>query len=181
MKRKHRKRALDDLLSQLDDRDFDVRENALFQLSLILERSNPSIDVAEIPEYHAENLTRETLRLRLSHEEQTAVGARLAQLAARNRASRSTAIWTLSKLNKEIGISLLSGVLLSSGETFDNDAAVQACDALRNWLSPSLEALDDPLDSSVLSGLLPVLRQWSERDNDNLRRNSEQVIRLLQR
>ena len=180
MKRKHRKRALDELLSQLNDRDYDIREYALFQLALILERSNPQLDAAELPDYHTGNLRRDLLRLRLSREEQIAVGARLAQLAARNRHSRSSSIWALAKLNGEVGAPVLIGIVLSAGEKFDNESAVQACDALCNWLTPSEHAYAAPLDSEALPALLTVLRQWQERDNDNLRRSSEKVICLLE-
>lgn len=180
MKRKHRKRALDELLSQLDDRDYDVREYALFQLALILERCNPQLDAGDLPDYYTGNLTRDLLRLRLSREEQSAVGARLAQLAACNRHSHSSSIWTLAKLNGEVGVPVLLGIVISAGEKFDNDSAVQACEALRNWLTPSEDAHAVPLDSEALPALLHVLRQWQERDNENLRRNSEKVICLLE-
>ncbi len=180
MKRKYRKRALDELLSQLNDRNFDVREFALFQLALILERSNPQIDHAAMTDYHGENLTRDLLRLRLSPEEQTAVGARLAQVAAYNRQSRSSSIWTLAKLNGATGVPILVGIVLSAGEDFDNESAVQACDALRNWLNQSEEDCDGLHDSEALPTLLRMLRQWEKRDNDQLRRRSAQVIDLLE-
>ena len=179
MKQKYRKRILASLLSDLDDRDYDVREYGLFQLALILDRGNREANAAPLPEFYAENLTRDLLRLRISPQEQAEVGARLARLIALHRQSRSTAIWTLAKLKANIGLPVLLGLVRSLGEKLDNDNAIQVCDGLRNWLELEGALLASLLDSDATNLLFRLLSQWRERKNVNLVERSTIVIDLL--
>lgn len=179
MKQKYRKRALHDLLARMDDRNYDNREHALFQLALVLDRSNQRIEAAKLPEYYAENLSRDLLRLRLSQAEQAAVAARLARLVESKRQSRSTAVWTLAKLNAEIGLPVLLDLVRSIGEKLDNETAIQVCAAMRNWLKLDAEHIDSLLDHDASILFLRVLRQWRERGNGHLKADSTTVSDLL--
>lgn len=145
-------RALEDLLTRSASNDFDEREYALFQLGLILDRSN----LEEGDELAARRLSREQLRLRLSSDEQELVADHLSQLALRLEESRASAIWTLGKVEGAVSLGPLLALIKSIGEQLSDEAAYQACCALSKCLEKG-----PPIHASLRDAKLKIiLDRW---------------------
>lgn len=164
MKRKNRQDVLQALMARADDRDFDEREHALFQLALVLERSHPRS--ASGPDIYSENLDRQLLKLVLSEAEQEEVVGFLARLTAIRRDSRPTCYWALGKAKGTVLLPTLLLLLQAQGEQMDAESAYQAALALCNSLSEPLT----PLLIEHLRDHNPraLLEKWSRSKDERL-------------
>ncbi len=179
MKKQIRLRALEDLLAQLDASDFDKREYALFQLGLMLDRSNlvGDDDLAE------RSLTRLQLRLRLSCAEQELVTERLTSLALRSQASRASAIWTLGKVDAVILLGPLLALIDALGKHLSDEAAYQACCALSKCLEVGEDGAAIPAPVRARLGaaqLSSVLERWRGSGSKRLQMTASAAAMIAQ-
>lgn len=179
MKRRRRLRALEDLLARSASNDFDQREYALFQLGLILDRSN----IEELDELADRALSRELLRLRLSSDEQAMVAERLSQLVLHMAESRASAIWTLGKVDGAALLGPLLALVEAIGEQLSDEAAYQACRALGKCLEQCLENVDGistPVHSSLRDAKLKtILDRWRQSGDNRLQRTAASAIAMI--
>lgn len=191
MKKRRRLRIIEDLLAQMQSTDFDRREHALFQLGLMLERSNQRADAAD---WTARALTRQQMRLMLSSGEQAQVAENLAQLALCSPESRASAIWTMGKVAADILLHPLLGLILTLGGQLTGEAAYQACRALGKCLEHYLEqSMEDSLkgnseraSASVRASLrdarlLSTLKSWRSRGDRRLQQSAGEALALIAR
>ncbi len=178
MKRARRDRVLSRLYADLESADFDIREHAMFQLALMLRRATDSAPTSD--SFHEdEHLSRDQLRLRLSSGDQAQVVARLLRLVSRQARSRATALWALAEVSSDIAFAPLLSAMRECGDQFSDEAAYQACRALRRWLE-----MDD-LDRRLLDALpdeaghLSCLKRWSRSNDPRLAKSADAVIRHL--
>ncbi|MDE2856220.1 MAG: hypothetical protein OXN94_00075 [Chloroflexota bacterium] len=176
MKRRRRLRALEDLLTRAASNDFDQREYALFQLGLILDRSN----LEEGDELAARALSREQLRLRLSSGEQEMVAERLSQLAIRLKESRASVIWTLGKVDGVVLLGPLLALIDAIGEQLSNEAAYQACCALGKCLEK-----EDGVSAAVRASLgdarlKTILDRWRQGGDKRLQMTAGRALALIE-
>ncbi|MCY4019898.1 MAG: hypothetical protein OXG39_10875 [Chloroflexi bacterium] len=176
MKRRRRMRALEDLLRQLDANDFDEREYALFQLGLILDRSN----LEEGDELAARSLSREQLRLRLSRQEQKMVAEDLSGLALRVKEGRASAIWTLGKVERVALMGPLLALIETVGEQLADEAAYQACCALGKCLEKE-DGISVPVHASLRDAKLKtILDRWRRGGDRRLELSASKAIAMIE-
>jgi len=180
MKKKYREKALAEMFSELQNKDFDIRENAMFQLGLMLERSNQGEQLAEAGDIYVENLSREMLRMKLDDDEQNQIIDKLSQVVATHKDSRPTALWAYGKAKPQLGIVPLLALIQATGHQLNTEAAYQACDALRRWLEAGVA--DDEAVSAQLKLQDPtdVIKRWQESSDDRLANASDDVLDLLE-
>lgn len=179
MKKKYRDKALNALFEELHHKDFDTRENAMFQLGLMLERSNQGDVLADAPDIYSDNLSREMLKIALGKDEQNRVIDNLSRVIVTYKDSRPTAYWTLGKANGELGFVPLLSLIQATGHQLNNEAAYQACDALRRWLQAGV--IDDASRAEQLNMQNPksVLERWSDSRDERLADAVDDVLGLL--
>ena len=176
MKRKQRERTLNALFAELASADFDRREQALFQLRLMLVRSNAAGRGDDLPEYTLDSLTREQRRLRLSHAEQQAAVDRLSVVIATKKESRATAFWTLGAAAPAIGFAPSLAMLMAVGDQLDREAAFQVCSALERWLAGDVVEWVGARDAIDADDPRPQLRAWTESDDARLARAAKRAL-----
>lgn len=178
MKRAKRERVLNQLRADLDSGDFDVREHGMFQLALMLRRANDNAPVSDSI-HEDEHLSRDQLRLRLSHGDQAQIAAHLLRVVSRHTVSRATAFWALAEVSSDAAIAPVISVIGEQGAQFNDETAYQACRALRRWLELDglgrgmLKAL--PEDEELLSCLM----RWTRSSDDRLAKIASAIINLL--
>ncbi len=177
MKQRYRDRALKDLLDRLESRDFDRREQALFELAIMLRRANQRRTVDD--PLSAAELSRELSRIRLALDEQRFIVDRLIRLVVSRRESRASAFWTLSAAAGQAGWEPALRLLKACGHELDDEAAFQACRALRIWLE-SGELSEDLVERGIAAcDSEALLRRWSERGDARLRRAARDLAKRL--
>jgi hypothetical protein len=179
MKKKYRDKALNVLINELTDKDFDFREHALFQLGLILERSNQGDTLADVPDIYSDNLSRDLLRLSLSNKEQNRVIDGLSRLIVAYNDSRPSAFWTLGKANGELAFAPLLALIKATGQKLNNEAAFQACDTLRRWLQDGMADDGDLAEQLKLQDPTPLLKRWLDSSDERLTGSAETVLEIL--
>lgn len=179
MKKIRRERALAELYVGLSSRDFDKREYAIFQLALLLQRSQSGVAGRDAPDLYHENLSRDLLRIRMSPQEQREAAEALAQAIARFPESRSSALWTSSQLSAEIGLPFVLAIAREDGERLDVEAAYQVCRALAHWLADgglTQEYIDERLDDI---GRLRCVEGWSDSADARLAQAAGRLRRVI--
>ncbi len=179
MKKIQRERALGNLFAQLHSRDFDKRENALFQLALMLQRTQGGTSRPLVPDLYSENLTRELLRIRMTHAEQRQAVSVIAQVIVTFPDSRATAIWTSGELSVEIGLPFVLATVRNNGGQLSEEAAYQACHAIRRWLGSDALARTSVEEQLDVVDPLPSLRRWSTSADTRLAKTAQSVIDLI--
>lgn len=175
MKKRRRMRALEDLFTRLTSNDFDEREYALFQIGLILDRSN----LAEGDELAARTLLREQLRLRLSSDEQEMVADHLSQLALRFKDSRASALWTLGKVEGAVLLEPLLALIESIGEQLSDEAAYQACCALGKCLE-NRDSICASVRASLRDAKLKtILYRWRQGGDKRLQVTASRALAMI--
>ena len=181
MKQKYRQKSLDELLAKLRNKNYDEREYTLFQLALILDRSNKIKNKDSFPEYYIENLPRELLRMRLTFSEQDELAKHLLRLILSGGDSRSTAIWTLGKVKGDIGLPMLLDLLQALGDRLDNEAAHQLCHALNHWLESDIGFAELARTRVDMHRVLRVLEKWRSSGDQHLGKLSGLAGDLLEK
>ena len=126
MKKAFRDRALRRLYSDLQSDDFDVRENALFELALMLRRANSEGTSSSATVLHIESLPRDLLRIRLSPFEQQQIVSRLSQMILQGAESRATAFWVLGEVGADFAFVPTLSVIQAIGEKLTDEAAISS-------------------------------------------------------
>ena len=178
MKRRYRESALNALFARLQSEDFDRREHALFQLALMLQRANA--DGSGRPQFESgsDSLPRDLQRIRLGMDEQHRIVERLSLLIAGRRESRATAFWTLGEVAAAAGWEPTLDLLNVCGRELDDEAAYQACRALRRWLESAAPAVSVNPGGDI-SDLVALADGWAASD-DRLAREASALLELLQ-
>ena len=179
MKKIYRDKALNVLINELNDKDFDFRENALFQLGLLLERSNQGDALANVPDIYSDNLSRDLLRLTLSNKEQNRIIDSLSRLIATDHESRPTAFWTLGKAKGELAFASLLALIQATGYKLNNEASFQACDSLRRWIEEGIADDKDRAGQLKLQDPTGILQNWLESSDERLVACAEDVLDML--
>lgn len=181
MKKAYRDHVLKGMFADLASKDFDLRENALFQLALMLQRTNSSSAGPEMLLRHEESLSREQLRIRLSDSEQRQIVDNLLRLVATRKESRASAFWTLAEVRADICLEPALALIQATGHQLNHEASYQVCQALRRWLTS--EQMDKAHLAQRLARQDPsrVLKRWSESADDRLASRALSVIDTLQR
>ena len=177
MKRAKRDRVLSQLYSDLENGDFDVREFAMFQFALMLRRSNDSAPSSEnIGD--DEHLSRDQLRIRLSSDDQAQVVSQLLHVVSRHAESSATAFWALAGVSTAVALAPALSVIGDCADQLSDEAAYQACRALRKWLD--MDSLDRPLLQKLSEDdrLLACLKHWSRSSDIRLAKNAIAIINL---
>lgn len=180
MKKKYREKVLNEMFSEVQDKDFDVRENAMFQLGLMLERSNSGEGMTDSGDIYADNLSREMLRMRLDDDEQNQVIDQLSRLVAMEVDSRPTALWTMGKAKGELGVAPLLALLQAVGHKLNTEASYQACDALRRWLKDGLLNDDEIAKQVKLHDPSDLLDKWVNSSDARLATGADALLDLLE-
>lgn len=179
MKRHYRESALNALFARLQSEDFDRREHALFELALMLRRANSDGSASGRFEFDNDSLPRDLQRIRLGMDDQHRVVERLLLLIAGRRESRATAFWALSEVAAAAGWEPTLALLNVCGEELGDEAAYQACRALRRWLdsaAPSTASVNLEFD---ISDLFALADGWAASADDRLAREASAVLELL--
>ena len=181
MKKTYRDRALGGLYGDLQSKDFDVRENAIFQLFLMLRRDAQDSDSRQVPGYIHDTLPRELQRIHLSEAEQREIVDQLLRMIARHQESCATGFWVLSEVPADIGFAPCLALLRAVGERLDSEAAYQASNALRAWLKS--DALEKDQLKLLLSDHDPLafVERWAASADLRLASCAGDVAEILRR
>jgi len=129
-------RELTDVLEELESPNQSVREEALSQIALVLERStfrkvrNAADDEAA---FYASQLAPALMAVELTREEQREIVRRISVVAQRYP-SDVTALWALSKARPDVALGEVLRVAADTSEHHDADWLFQLLVALRNCL-----------------------------------------------
>ena len=180
MKRANRERAMRRLYQDLESIDFDVREFALFQVAMMLRRSQCTRASADWTDYDSEHLPRDLLRIRWSPADQERIVRQLARMITTCPESRASAFWTLSEVSAQVGFTTVASAIAEHGNQLHDEAAYQACRAILRWLESGDVAASharrlqaDPASSGALS-------RWSRSTEARLAKIAKDVIELAQ-
>ncbi len=175
MKRAKRDRALSQLYADVESGDFDIREFAMFQLALMLRRSDGRAPSSEQID-EDEHLTRDQLRIRLSSDDQAQVASHLLRVVSRHADSSATAFWALCEVASDVAFGPALSVIGDYGEQFNDEAAYQACRALRRWLE--MDSRDRRLLKELKGddGVWSCLKRWSCSGDIRLAKNANAII-----
>ncbi len=179
MKRRYRESALNALFARLQSEDFDRREHALFQLALMLQRANADGSGGVRFESDNDSLSRDLQRIRLGMDEQHRIVERLSLLIAGRRESRATAFWTLGEVAAAAGWEPTLDLLSAYGRELGDEAAYQACRALRRWLATFEPETASYNPGADISDLVALADGWAASD-DRLAREASALVELLQ-
>lgn len=180
MKRAYRERALNRLCADLESADFDVRENALFQLSLMLRRSQNAMPSSDWTDFDSEHLSRELLRIRLSQADQARIVSHLERMLANFAESRASAFWVLSEVSAQVGFATIAAAIAEFDDQLSDEAAFQACRALLLWLERDEVAPNHAIELLTDSGALQVLSRCSRSTEARLAKSANALIKLAQ-
>lgn len=178
MKKVHRDKALAGIYEELKDADFDVRENALFQLGLLLERSNEP-ENTQMPDVYEDNLSRDMLKISLSDAEQNKVIAAVSQLIATRKDSRQTGFWVMSKVKGELAFAPMLALIKATGNNINNEAAFQICFALRKWLESGIAEKEEGREQLKMQDPTSYLEKWQNSKDERLAETAKIVLELL--
>lgn len=179
MKKKYRDKALQAMFDELHNKDFDVRENAMFQLGLMLERSNQGDSLADASDIYSDNLSRDMLRMRLADDEQNQIIDNLSRLVVTHKDSRPTAFWTLGKVAGRLGFAPLLSLIQATGHQLNTEAAYQACDMLRRWLDEGIAEDDSIQEQLKLQDPTPLLERWLDSSDNRLANAADDILEML--
>ncbi len=168
MKKAYRERALGALFAAMQSGDFDKREYALFQLAQLLRRAQGQASALS-----SDELPRELRRLRLSAAEQTQAIAHLTRLIAERPASRATAFLVLAEAAPPSALASTLALITACGAQLDEEAAFQACAALRRWLAADGAQIDA---QPAWPTALPILRRWAAAPDRRLAQAAKAVL-----
>ena len=181
MKRAYREQAFNRLCADLESADFDVRENALFQLALMLRRSRKATPSADWTDFGSEDLPRELLRMRLSPADQERIVSHLERMLANYAESRASAFWALNEASAHVGFATVASAITEFGEQLNEEAAFQLCRALLLWLESDEVLAGGAIELLSCPGSLQVLGRWSRSTEARLAKSANALIKHAQR
>ena len=181
MKRANRECAMNRLCAKLESADFDAREFALFQLALMLRRSQKATHCADWTDYDSEHLSRDLLRIRLSTADQGRIVSQMARMIATYPESRASAFWALSEVTAQVGFAAVTSAIAELGDQLNDEAAFQASRALLLWLESDDVAAQYASEVLADPGILQVLRRWSNSTELRLAMSANATIEVAQR
>jgi hypothetical protein len=165
----------EDLLRDAVSSDDDERENALFQIGLILERHNrPNPDAPELYESH---LPRELLRLVLPDVRQKAAVVYLAKLVETQPDDAASALYAMRRAKPIFYIEPLLQLLVERGKQLKTSAAYEAAEALLTVAKQPPSTLKDLLKAHDPSALLDI---WAEGKDDELADKADWALEKLE-
>jgi len=130
-------------------------------------------------ELSSDELPRELRRLRLSLAEQAQVGERLRTVILSRPESRATAFWALGEAPASIALGPTLELLLTVGEQLEDEAAYQACAALRAWLAPGPLDETTAAEARAIWGLRPLLAGWAQAADARLAQAAKILVEIL--
>lgn len=165
----------EELLRDAVSSDDDERENALFQIGLILERHHrPNMDA---PELYEEHLPRELLRLVLPDVRQKAAAVYLAKLVETQPDDAASALYAMRRAKPLFYIEPLLQLLAERGQHLKFDAAYEASEALLTAAKQPPSTLKDLLKAYDPSALLD---DWAEGKDDRLASKADRALEKLE-
>lgn len=152
--------AWETLLREATSRDFDTQQNAVFQISLVLERHSGGVPLPN--ELYEENLSRELLRLTLDDKRQLEAVDFLAAMVRANDATAESFLYALGKAKPALAIDVLLTLCHERGAAWDDGAAYEAVSALLTFFKRGEAVVVAALRDGAP---LALLAAWAERDD----------------
>lgn len=147
----------EETLRQAVAKDEDDRENAIFQIGLVLERHyQPNQDA---PDLYETNLSRELLRLVLDEKRQQDTILYLITLVKNQPQDAASLIYAVRRSNPALFIQPFMTLLHEYGTQLSNDAAYEVVLALDSCIKSEDESVIAALRSSDLT---PLLETWAD-------------------
>jgi hypothetical protein len=174
-------RVLEGLSAAVESEDDQIREEAVLQFSMLLERSNLADSLAlgeREADFYRSMLAPHLATVTLAAHEQAEVVTRLARLVADGRGT-SSMLWAIGKAAPEAGIGPLLRLLCTHSSMFDEEMAYQALVALENFLGASVTAgVERELQASNPAAVVQVM---SGATNPRLAERARAVLAKLER
>jgi hypothetical protein len=180
MKQAYRQRALNRLGQDLASIDFDAREFALFQVAMMLRRSQHNRAPADWTNYDSEQLPRDLLRIRLSPADQEQIAGQLRQMMKTFPESRASAFWALTEASAQVGFTAAASAIAEQGNHLDDEAAYQACQAMLLWLESGGVAASQARQLLADPASLGALSRWSRSTDTRLAKIANDLIKRAQ-
>jgi hypothetical protein len=130
------RRVLEELSAAAESKDDQIRDEAILQTSMLLERSNLADTMAlgeREADFYRRILAPHLATVTLAAHEQAEVVTRLARLVADGKGT-SSMLWAIGKAAPEAGIGPLLRLLCTHSSKFDEEMSYQALVALENFL-----------------------------------------------
>ncbi len=166
----------ENLLRQAITKDEDERENAIFQIGLILERHyQPNQDA---PDLYEANLSRELLRLVIDDSRQQDTILYLTTLIKNQPEDAASLIYAIRRANPVWFIQPLLTLLDTYGDQLTNDAAYEVVLAFESCIKSNNESVFAALRAANVT---PLLTTWADGSDTLLGgKTKRMMVRLKQ-
>lgn len=163
--------AWEQVLRNAVSSDYDEQQFALLQISMVLQRHNPHLSIESDAE--EETLSRELMRLALNEARQADAVEYLVELVRKKPKDADSFLFTLSNAQPKVLAEPLLKLLLDLGKKLKPDASYQALIALDGIVKYADDTVLKALDTYEI---IPLLDDWSEREDDSLLADKADVI-----
>lgn len=167
--------AWEELLREVTVGDYDEMQNAMFLVSMVLERHNYPKRISQ--ELHEEYLPRDLLRLTLDDRRQTETVDFLAGMIQAQRQDADTFLYALARVKPSLMVTPLLKLLRDEGERWNPEARYEALNALNaafkddnSGIAAALN-LYDPSD---------VLDMWADDADEALADRADQLLEKVE-
>jgi len=157
--------VLSNLLDRITSREDEIRQEAVFQLALLLERSQEGVSSED--SYYVSNLPPELL-IRLDEQQQAEVVRVLSNAIVLEKTGRASLFWLIGKVSPPIGITSLLGLIVTNWKNYDEETIYQALIAIENYMMYCIR--DSTIGSVVVQSVqnndpTPTLQELVKTDN----------------
>lgn len=163
--------AWEDLMREATSSDYDEMQDAMFRLSLVLERHNYPHRISE--QLYEEYLSRDLLRLTLDERRQREVVNFLVAMARARRVDADTFLFALARVRPDLIVEPLLKLMQEHGASWNDEAKMEAVNALNAVLKAKPEGLVGLLRAFDPSSLLD---DWAQGDDDGLADEADFVL-----
>jgi hypothetical protein len=168
--------AWEALLREATSLDYDEMQDAMFRLSLVLERHNYPHRLAE--QLYEEYLSRDLLRLTLDERRQREVVDFLVAMTRARRADADTFLFALARVRPDLMGEALLRLMRDLGENWNDDAKLEAINALNALLKANLPNIADLLRQNDPTALLD---DWAQSAQEALASEADFVLSKIEK
>lgn len=168
--------AWEALMREATSPDYDEMQDAMFRLSLVLERHNYPQRISE--QLYEEYLSRDLLRLTLDERRQREVVDFLVAMVRARRADADTFLFALARVRPDLIVEPLLQLIQEFGDRWNDEAKMEALNALKAVMKANPAGWVDLLRQHDPSDLLD---EWAQSDQDELADDADYVLSKLEK
>ncbi|XWX04640.1 hypothetical protein VZO05_03620 [Aggregatilineales bacterium SYSU G02658] len=168
--------AWEALIREATSADYDEMQDAMFRLSLVLERHNYPHRISE--QLYEEYLSRDLLRLTLDERRQREVVDFLVAMTRARRADADTFLFALARVRPDLIAEPLLRLMRELGASWNDEAKMEALNALNAALKANPDGMVELLRAFDPSDLLD---EWAQSDDQSLADEADLVLSKVEK